>query len=63
MRSSLFDWDMLVTVDEVEYLISELGPIIICGQCKQSFFVGNFKQHLIDKHGWKEIQGFQERKK
>ena len=56
-KSSLYDWDMLVEVEGKTLLLSEFAPIIPCPYCPETFAVGNFKQHLLDKHNWKEIYG------
>ncbi len=57
MKSSPYDWDMLVEVDGKECLLSELAPIIPCPHCQETFAVGDFRRHLVDKHGWKELYG------
>ena len=57
MKSTPYDWDMLVVVEGEERLLSEFAPIIPCPYCQVTFAIGNFKQHLVDKHEWKEIYG------
>lgn len=60
MKETPYEWDMLIAIAGNELLLSEYildHATLLCPPCKRRIEAKKYKQHLIDEHGWSEVEG------